>query len=332
MGIPGAIIGAAVIGGGLSYLGAKKASKSQEQAAQAQLDAQLKAQELITQSNEEAAGLIAEGNEAAAAATIEAAKIAAKAMLESTQMSIAAQKEFFAKANATLQPTIKQGRFAADEIASMLSIPNSQGQLVPFDISKLTELPSFQTAMAGVERTAIGKKLSTQTAEQAALRGADFFGQRVSQLYPLAQFGANAENQLAQTAGQVGGGIGNTIMAGGAAQANIASQQGANLASIYQQGAAQQAGLSSNQANALANIALASGQTKASLYANQGNIASNMYNNISNIAQGALGNYVLLNALGGLGSGGASTPVSYPVTFGPGANYGNYGTQLIRPI
>ena len=64
----------------------------------------------------------------------------------------------------------------------MLGVPNAKGEMVPFDITKITDLPAFKTGMRAIESTAIGKKLSTQQAERAANFGADFFGQRIKLL------------------------------------------------------------------------------------------------------------------------------------------------------
>ena len=289
---------AILIGSGISAgfgLLSKNASKGgQTQSLQAINDAKIQSDQLIAAANVEAAGLIAAGNEAAAAATIEAAKIASNALLQATNASIAVQREFAQRANRVLQPTIKQGRFAQNEIASMLAIPNSKGSLVPFDVSKLTDLPSFQTGIRGIENTAVGKKLSTQQAERAALFGADFFGQRVGQLHDFAQFGANAENTLASGLFGTGANLGQTNINLGQGLANVAQNQGNSLANIFTQGANQQAQLGLNTANALSNNFLGLGQAQAQTAANRGAIDANFFNQL-----GSLGNLLPLLALGG---------------------------------
>ena len=277
--------GATLLGGILS----RRSSRGGQQASlQAISDAKIQSDQLIAAANVEAAGLIAAGKYAAAAATVEAAKIASNALLQATNASIAVQREFAQRANRVLQPTIKQGRFAQNEIASMLAIPNSKGNLVPFDISKLTSLPSFQTGIRGIENTAVGKKLSTQQAERAALFGADFFGQRVGQLQDFAQFGANAENTLASGLFGTGANLGQTNLNLGQGLANVAQNQGNSLANIFTQGANQQAQLGLNTANALSNNALGFGQAAGQTAANLGAIDANFFNQL-----GSLGNLAL---------------------------------------
>jgi hypothetical protein len=291
---------AAGVQGVTSILGKNAASSASSRGYQAIADATAQSNALIAQANADAARLIKEGNEAAAAAVVKAAKIAAQALLEATGASIEAQKEFAAKANKVLQPTIRQGRFAMDEIASMLAIPNSKGKLVPFDISKLTDLPSFQTGMRAIEHAAVGKKLSTQQAERAALFGADFFGQRVNQLQFPAGLGAMAERQQAAGLYGAGANIGNTIMSGGQGQADIALKSGTTLAELANLGAAQQAQLGINTANALSNNALGVAGAQAQNLANQGAIQGNYWNQIGNL--GMLPFYASMFSGGG-GSG-----------------------------
>lgn len=232
-------------------------------------DAKEESDKLITEASENAARLIAQGQQAAAAATIEAAKIASDALLKATNASLKLRREFAGKANRVLQPTIKQGRFAMDEIASMLAIPNSKGQLVPFDVDKLTQLPAFETGIRAIENTAVGKKLSTQQAERAANFGADFFGQRVNQLQFPAGAGLNAENTLASGLFGTGAGLGATALAGGQGQANISLNQGNQLGDIFSQGAAQQAQIGLNTANNLSANVLGIAGAQQQLLANQ---------------------------------------------------------------
>jgi hypothetical protein len=232
-------------------------------AGQAEQGAIQSAAELMARAQAEAAGHIARGQEAAARATIEAAKIASQAALQAARVAVAAQREFFNKANVALQPTIKQGRFAADEMASMLAIPNAQGDLVPWDISKLTELPEFDTAMEAIDRQAVGKKLSSEQAERSALAGTNLFQNRLGNLGFLAGGGMDAERSLASAAGQTGGQIGLTQSQLGNQLTNIANTQGTNLANIAIQGGDALARNAMTGGTNLANLTAALGESQA---------------------------------------------------------------------
>jgi len=111
----------------------------------------------------EAAGLLEAGHHAAAAHIIQAAKTASRHILEYSNLSIESQKEFYKIADSKLQPFVEQGQFAMDEYASMLGIPNSAGELVPYDVADLRETPGyqfqFQEGQRAVEGSAVGRVL-----------------------------------------------------------------------------------------------------------------------------------------------------------------------------
>ena len=281
------VTSALIVGGSLlgsSLLGNKAANKSANRQIQAQQDALAQAEQIQIQLDQiardgaaKAEALIAEGMEASAAAIMKGSKQAINFLEELTGRSVEEQKASQAKIDAIFAPTIAQGRFAADEIASMLGIKNSEGQLIPFDIDKLTKiggkpLPAFQAGIRAVENSAVGKKLSTEQAERAASFGADFFGQRVNQLEPVANRGASAESINAQLQGQTGRNIGNTLFNSGQAGANIFKQRGVDLGRVFLSSTLGQAGISGDLTQALLGTAGGLGQAQIQSTINQGNI------------------------------------------------------------
>lgn len=275
-GVAGAAIGlgaGAMVGGAFADDG----SGDMQQAYNAQMSAIDQADAKLAQAQVEAAKLIADGQHAAAQATIEAAKISAKAILDSTQLSVDAQERFFAIADEKLEPFRAQGLISGNELASMLGIPNADGQLVPYDLAKLEATPGY-TFMAEqgarmLDRQAVGSKLSGRQAMAAQDYGqglaSTYFQTRVNDLKDMWGTGANAAGSLAQAATSAGKGIGTAYSNQGAQLADTYNAQGTNLANIYIGGSEAQAGLIGDMAANQAGLAIARGQQTASLYASQ---------------------------------------------------------------
>ncbi len=163
-------------------------------------DAEVRAAEIMAGAQAQAAGEIRAGMEAAARATIESAKVAAAAVLEQANIADARVREFWDVARADLKPIIDQGRFAADEYASMMGIANADGTVVPFDQSDLEETPGYQwnfdQAQRALQNSAQGTALSgantLNTIGMAQQLSSQAFQERLSGLGFLAEGGWNA--------------------------------------------------------------------------------------------------------------------------------------------
>ena len=297
-------IGSALIQKSSAEKGASANSSAISEANTVMADAQVRAAELIAAGQVEAAGAI-----------IESAKIAAQATLEGARLSVEAQERFFAIADKKLEPFREQGLIAQDELASMLGIPNAEGQLVPYDTQRLRDTPGydffFTEGQTAVERSAAGTKLSGAQAKAQTQYGQGFaeryFDKQIGYLQDMQGKGLSAAGYLAQAATSTGANIGSTYSNQGNQLASIYSNQGAQLADIYSSGALSQAALVESLATNQGNLALASGQNMESLYANKGNAYSDA---LGGIAYG-VGRY------GSAQFGGSS---QYP-------NSGGYGFQ-----
>jgi len=289
--MPPQVIAAGIIAGG-TIVSASIASKAAKKASGAQQEAIVRSEELLAESRIRAAELISGGQHAAAAAAIQAAKVQAKAIMDATELSIDAQERFFAIADKKLEPFRQQGLVAQEELASMLGIPNAQGQLVPYDAENISGTPGYKALFLegtkAVERSAVGTKLSG-----AQVKAQQQFGQgiaeryyqtRVADLMNLTNIGRAAAGDLAQAATGTGRSIGQTYMAQGGQLSDVYGQQGATLADVYSGTANTLAALENQYGANLTNLALASGQNTASLYAQQGNIWGNAMNNLALIA------------------------------------------------
>ena len=233
------------IGAGTAYMSSKSAKNSAEQSAAANSQAIAEAQMMMAQAQSEAGEHIAAGMAEAAAATIEAAKIGAKAVMDAAGLAVDAQERFFAIADTKLEPFREQGLIAQDEMAAMLGIPNSEGQLVPYDVDRLRQTPGYEFVFAegqtAVERSAAGSKLSGAQVKAQTQYGqglADtYFQRQFGNLSVLQQSGLQAAGQLANAATNAGSGISNAYTNMGGQLGNIYSNQGNQLASIATSGA-----------------------------------------------------------------------------------------------
>ncbi len=204
-------------------------------------DAEVRAAGIMAEAQRQAAAEIRAGMEAAAQATIESAKIAAAAVLEQANIADARVREFWDVARADLKPIIDQGRFAADEYASMMGIANADGTVVPFDQSDLEETPGYQwdfnQAQRALQNSAQGTALSgantLNTIGMAQQLSSQAFQNRLDGLGFLAQGGWNAARDQANAATQTGSTYADIHTTAGSNLADIYSQQGSDLSRSY---------------------------------------------------------------------------------------------------
>ncbi len=226
------------------------------------------AEQQITEGIGEAIAAIEAGQAAAAQAAIEAAKKSAKAILEATQMGIEAQERFFAIADKKLSPLIAQGTEASRELASMLGIPNDEGEIVPYNLDKLRKTPGYQFVVSesidNILQSAIGNKLSTTTTDRIQERAAGLasqrFDKRLGNLQKVSDRGLQAGAALGQVASKFGTNVSNLAASSGAGQAQAFTTAGQNLANIFTSSAANIAGLESSLASTLAELELVRGK------------------------------------------------------------------------
>ena len=250
--------------------------------------AQKEAAGIIAEATKKAAAEIRHGMEAAAKATIEAAKLAANAVLEKARISDARLREFWGAAVKALNPIIRQGRFASDEVASMLNIQDSYGRKIKFDTSSLEETPGYQFAFdqgqKAVDNSAVGTALSGAHAKSLVEYGQGMANQRfdthLNQLLQVSQGGWNAARDKANAATQTGTSLAQAHTQAGTNLANIYSNRGnqladismtgsGNIANTYMGGAEMRAGLITGLATAGANIQMAQLNHDATIQAAQ---------------------------------------------------------------
>lgn len=279
--LTGAVAGASLgsmLGGGDDY----------SKISQAQNDAITQADQAMANAQVEASRLLAEGNAAQAAAIIEGAKISAKAVMDAAQLAVDAQERFFAIADQKLEPFRQQGLNAGYEMASMLGIPNADGEIVPYDLEKLRSTPGFnfvfEQGQKALDKSAVGTKLSGAQAKAAMQYGQGmgdtYFQQQFNNLASMYNTGANAAGSLAQAAVNTGGNIGNTYSNQGNQLSNIYGNQATSLANIASANSIAQANLVDSYATNQANLALARGAQNASLYAAQQNSRNQRFSDL----------------------------------------------------
>ena len=279
--------------------------------------------------------LIAGGEDQAAADLIKYTKEGVAEVWRGAELGEEGLREFMGQTNELFEPIINQGRFAADEQARMLGIPNAAGELEAWAPSLIEETPGFkfrqEWGTRGVENTAIGRYLSGQTAQELAeynqgLAG-QYFDTRFDQLGTMAQRGAdaattqgtlygNAGATLAQLYGQAGGNAGNLL--GGL---------GSGLADIRMNSALSRAGLLTQAASTIANMGIAgmTGQNQGlmSLTANQNATMSDMLQGLSRI--GSLTNNTPPTTVG---TWGGTNIGNTPIGGQQGINYGGGGSGI----
>ena len=203
-----------------------------------------RANDIIAAGQKRAEELIAEGMDKAAAAVIEASERAASAVLEGHRIADRRVRAFWREAKKDLQPIIRQGRYARDEMAAMLGIRNSRGKIVAWDADTLEETPGFkfqyEWGKRAVENSATGRVLSGQSARELTEFGqglaATRFDQHYAQLAELANMGAVSAGIKGQLATQTGGQLGDQAITTGTNLGNIHMGTGNQLSGIYMQG------------------------------------------------------------------------------------------------
>lgn len=279
--------------------------------------AQVEAANIMAEATRQAAEQIRAGQEAAAKATIESAKIASAAVLEQANIADERIREFWDAARADLKPIIDQGRFASDEMAAMMGIADSQGNITPWDGSDLAETPGYQWAFdqgnRALQNSAVGTALSgantRATIEYGQGMANQQFNTRLEQLGFLAQGGWGAARDQANAATQTGNTFANVHMQAGSDLANIQNTKGSNLSNIYtsggnnmanitMQGAQSRAGLITGLATAGANLQMAQMNNQATMAAASQSASASRSNSMMG-AIGTIGGALLGGPLGG---------------------------------
>jgi hypothetical protein len=226
------------------------------------------AQDEINQGADLAYELISGGHAEAAAAILAGSEGAAEAILEWYGVAEDVQREFYRVASAKLQPFVDLGLSAFDEMASMLGIRNSQGQVVPYDIRDLEQTPGYQfqfdQGTQAVERSQVGRQLSGRAAKEMAQYGqglaSQYFNMRLGQLQSLGQFGAQAAGQQAQAALSTGQNIGQAALNTGTNLGNIMMREGESMANLHSGLATNLSNIEMGRSGALADIQLSGAQ------------------------------------------------------------------------
>lgn len=217
---------------------------------------------------EEAAELaeyyISIGEDAAASAIIEGTKLGIGEVWKGVDLGEEKLREFVGYANQVLEPIVKQGRYASDEMASMLGIPGSDGKIVPFDSKKLSDTPGYkfreEWGRRTVENSAVGNYLSGQQARELTEFGqglaGTYFDTRVDQLGGMAGRGDQAATAQAGNFMAAGQGLGSLYGNAGQVAGQLRSAEGLALAELFSQGGMNRANLTSSAASTLANLQL----------------------------------------------------------------------------
>jgi len=280
-------------------------------------EAEVRAAEIMAAATEAAAAQIKKGMEEAAKATIESAKIASAAVLKQADISDKRIREFWNAARNDLKPIIDQGRFASDEMASMLGIKDSNGRLVEFDDQDTLDTPRAKFAMEwgnrALQNSAVGTSQSGSNARATIEFGQGLamqqFDKRLEQLGVLAQGGWNAARDQANAATQTGNTFAQVHSQAGSDLAGIQNTKATNLSNIYTQGssgianayltgAQSRVGLITGLATAGANLQIAQMNNEAQLAAYQQSQSNQQKNSIWG-AIGTIGGAAIGGPLGG---------------------------------
>jgi hypothetical protein len=300
------------------------------------------------------------GEEKAAAAIIAAAEKSVAGILESYQVGERGIREFWGKAKAVLQPIIRQGRFASDEMASMLGIPDSQGRRRPYDTRMLEQTPGYQWRFEqggkALSNQAVGNALSGEQVKEAIGFGqglaSQYFNDRVQQLGVLAGYGANAAGQQAQLATNVGGQLAGLASWRGGALSEAHGREGAGLAGIHMGAGESAAGasLAHTQGNldiiaAQQNIELADRVRETNARTSRSNgllgalgtiggaVIGGITGGPAGVAAGASVGGTLLSkggsSGGGAGQGVQYNPINYDIGVLPQSDYDPYNNEYL---
>jgi len=286
MGIGAALIGSAVIGGGLSYLSSKKQADSAGKAADSQADAAGKASD----------------------SQVEAARLAADAQVKANQDAIDFQKWSFEQTAARQEPWLQAGRESLAQLSAGINSGEFTQGAADVQRADPTIDPGygfrFDEGQRAQERSAAARGnllsggqskalqrwsqgLASQEYQNAWNRSEQQYlndfnremtlgNTRYNQLAGVAGTGQTTAQQLGQNQQQLGSSIGNLLASSGNAQAQGYQNQGNALAQGY-----------TNQGNAYAQGAI-----------NQGNAWASGYQGIGNAVQGGVGNYLFGKSAG----------------------------------
>lgn len=288
--------------GGISLIGAYEGKRSQEQAARTAYEEQITAlddaSELVDQAYDEAIGYLEQGNSEAAGYVIESAKIASRHILEYGNLSIDTQREFYRIADEKLQPFVEQGLFAMDEYASMLGIPNSQGELVPYDVADLRETPGYQFQFEEGQRAvdssgaARGTQLSGRQMKELTRYGDGlaqlYFNKRLDQLLPMIDAGFGASQYQGNAALSTGQGIAGTQQWMGGNLADIELSEGQSLGNLATSLGTNKANMATERAGDQTTIALGRANAATSRAQSDAAADSSFLNNVFSIGSMAL--------------------------------------------
>jgi len=264
----------------------------------------------IAHAQAKAAAQIRAGMKEAAAATITAAKIGAKAIMDAAKLADDTVREFWAETNAILMPIIDQGGYAMDEMASMLGIPNADGEIVPFDTEELMNTPGFKFKEETGQRALINGTLSKLSG--ASIKAGVQFGQQLAQdtwqtrmqeLGFLAQVGAQAGDTLAQQTTMTGIAAAENAQRAGEMVAQLESNKGGQLANIYMQGSVAQANNTMMGGSTMAQLAYGGAVEKAGLITGLATAGANVHLSLLAAQNQKKKSGGLLKSIGTIGGG-----------------------------
>ena len=279
---------------GLGMILSYQNKRDQEQAARTAWDAQVQAldeaSELTDAAYDEALGYLDAGYDQAAMEIIAGAKIASRHILEYGGLSIDAQERFYEIADEKLAPFVRQGLVAQDEMASMLGIPNSNGELVPYDLNDLRETPGYQfqfeegVRAVDASGAARGTQLSGRQMKELTTYGDKlaqlYFGTRLNQLGALFEGGLNAATNQAELAYRTGQGIGSTYEGMGSNLADIEMGKAEGMANLALGRGEALSGLTTGRAQDQTTIALGRANAATSRAQSDAAARSSLLNNV----------------------------------------------------
>ena len=172
------------------------------------------------------------GADDAAAAQREGAKNSADAVLKSTEKNIDFQKWLWGEQKGLTQPWVNAGSKALNDYQSEINKPFEFEKTPGYDFRKSEGLKGIENSAAARGMQLSGRTLknigrwsqsfASNEFDRGYARRQDFLGR----LQGLSQVGANASAGQATSGGVMGGRVGNSILGGGQAQAQMYSDLG----------------------------------------------------------------------------------------------------------
>ena len=276
---------------GLGVLGFLDSKKTNNQNSAATAEALAAAEEEINNGAQIALDMLYQGQAEAAAAIMMGAEEASAHILNYYGVAENVQREFYQEAAAKLQPFADLGLNAFDEMASMLGIKNSGGEIVPFDLRNLEETPGYQfqqgEGQKAVERSQAGRNLSGRASKELLEYGqqvaSSYFNTRLSQLGALGSVGANAASQQASLAASTGANLAQTATSTGNNLANIAMTEAEGIANIGLATSNNAIQLENNRSNNLVDLNLAGTQAQNTARTNDSNNFQNLLEGVGTV-------------------------------------------------